>query len=80
MEEHRSSISVVGCGSSLDESAEIFHHFEQDVVPTWVEEQRSSISVVGCGSSLDESTGLFHHYGSMWFRPGWKNSGLPSLW
>ena len=25
-----------GCGSSLDESEEIFHHCEQDVVSAWV--------------------------------------------
>ena len=44
---------MVGCGSSLDESTELFHHCEQDVVPAWMEEHRSSIIVVGRGSILD---------------------------
>ena len=39
----------------------VFHHYEQDVVPTWVEEQRSSTIVLGFRSSLDESAEIFHH-------------------
>ena len=45
----------------MDVSAEIFYHYEKDVIPAWMKVWKSFITVSRMCSRLDRSMEIFHH-------------------